>query len=83
LKKKKNDNNNLNKKISELKQTSQLRRKKLETYSENVKYPQDINNLSNQLKTLLKKKADYFSKLNKEIKTLSIQKRTGDFRKLL
>ena len=56
IEEKKNDNNNLNKKISELKQTSQLRRKKLEAYSENVKYPQDINNLSNQLKTLLKKK---------------------------
>ena len=75
IEEKKNDNNNLNKKISELKQTSQLRRKKLEAYSENVKYPQDINNLSNQLKTLLKKKADYFSKLNKEIKTLSICKK--------
>ena len=71
IEEKKNDNNNLNKKISELKQTSQIRRKKLETYSENVKYPQDINNLSNQLKTLLKKKADYFSKLNKDIKTIS------------
>ena len=70
IEEKKNDNNNLNKKISELKQTSQIGRKKLEAYSENVKYPQDINNLSNQLKTLLKKKADYFSKLNKDIKTI-------------
>ena len=75
IEEKKNDNNNLNKKISELKQTSQLGRKKLETYSENVKYPQDINNLSNQLKTLLKKKADYFSKLNKDIKTLGTCKK--------
>ena len=75
IEEKKNDNNNLNKKISQLKQTSQLGRKKLEAYSENVKYPQDINNLSNQLKTLLKKKADYFSKLNKDIKTLSICKK--------
>ena len=72
IEEKKNDNNNLNKKISELKQTSRVGRKRLETYSENVKYPQDINNLSNQLKTLMKKKADYFSKLNKDIKTLSI-----------
>jgi len=70
IEEKKNDNNNLNKKISQLKQSSQIGRKKLETYSENVKYPQDINNLSNQLKTLLKKKADYFSKLNKNIKTI-------------
>ena len=75
IEEKKNDNNNLNKKISQLKQTSQLGRKKLEAYSENVKFPQDINNLSNQLKTLLKKKADYFSKLNKDIKTLSICKK--------
>ena len=75
IEEKKNDNNNLNKKISELKQSSQIGRKKLEAYSENVKYPQDINNLANQLKTLLKKKADYFSKLNKEIKTLSICKK--------
>ena len=70
IEEKKNDNNNLNKKISQLKQSSRIGRKKLETYSENVKYPQDINNLSNQLKTLLKKKADYFSKLNKNIKTI-------------
>ena len=75
IEEKKNDNNNLNKKISELKQSSQIGRKKLEAYSENVKYPQDINNLANQLKTLLKKKADYFSKLNKEIKTLNICKK--------
>ena len=37
-----------------------------------MKYPQDINNLSNQLKILMEKKEDYFSKLNKEIKNLSI-----------
>ena len=70
IEEKKNDNNNLNKKISQLKQSSQIGRKKLEAYSENVKYPQDINNLSNQLKTFLKKKADYFNKLNKNIKTI-------------
>ena len=63
IEEKKNDNNNLNKKISELKQTSRVGRKRLETYSENVKYPQDINNLSNQLKTLMKKMS-YISSIN-------------------
>ena len=72
IEEKKNDNNILNKKIIELKQKSRVGGKKLEKYSENVKYPQDINNLANQLKTLSKKKADYFSKLNNDIKTISI-----------
>ena len=72
IEEKKNDNNILNKKIIELKQKSRVGGKELEKYSENVKYPQDINNLANQLKTLSKKKADYFSKLNKDIKTISI-----------
>ena len=84
IEEKKNDNNNLNKKISQLKQSSQIGRKKLEAYSENVKYPQDINNLSNQLKTFLKKKADYFNKLNKNIKTIGTwSKRIRSFRKIL
>ena len=39
IEEKKNDNNNLNKKISQLKQSSRIGRKKLEAYSENVKYP--------------------------------------------
>ena len=72
IEEKKNDNNILNKQIIELKQRSRVGGKKLEAYSGNVKYPQDINNLTNELKTLSKKKADYFSKLNKNIKTLTI-----------
>ena len=70
IEEKKSDNFALNKKIIKLKETSQVEGKKLAKYSENVKYPQDINNLTNQLKTLSKKKADYFSKLNKNKKTL-------------
>jgi hypothetical protein len=69
---KKNSNNILNKKIIQLKSQSRKDRKKLEAYSGNVKYPQDINNLTNQLKTLSQKKADYFAKLNKNKKTLVI-----------
>ena len=72
IEEKKNDNNELNKKIIELKQRSRVGGKKLEVYSVNVKYPQDITNLTNELKTLSKKKADYFSKLNKDKKTLII-----------
>ena len=72
IEEKKNDNYELNKKIIELKQKSRVGGKKLEVYSGNKIYPQDINNLTNQLKTLSKKKADYFSKLNKDKKTLII-----------
>ena len=72
IEEKKNDNNELNKKIIELKQKSRVGGKKLEAYSGNKVYPQDINNLTNQLKTLSKKKGDYFAKLNKDKKTLII-----------
>ena len=80
---KKNDNNVLNKQIIALKQSSRVGRKKLEEYTGNVKYPQDINNLTNELKTLSKKKADYFSKLNKNKKTLTIcQKELDNLQKV-
>ena len=83
IEEKKNDNNILNKQIIELKQKSRIGGKKLEVYSGNVKYPQDINNLTNELKTLSKKKADYFSKLAKNKKTLTIcQKELDNLQKV-
>ncbi len=83
IEEKKSVNNQLNKKIIELKSESRMGGKKLEAYSGNVKYPQDINNLINQLKTLAKKKADYFSKFNKNKKTLVIcQKELENLKKV-
>ena len=83
IEEKKIKNNELNKKIIELKTKSRKGGKKLEAYSGNVKYPRDINDLTNQLKTLSKKKADYFSKFNKNKKTLVIcQKELENLKKV-
>ena len=71
IEEKKNDNNVLNKKIIELKTKSRKGNIELKAFSGNVKY-QNINNLTNELKTLHTKKAEYFSKLNKNKKTLVI-----------
>ncbi len=71
IEEKKNDNNILNKKIIELKTKSRKDNIELKAFSGNVKN-QNINNLTNELKTLHIKKAEYFSKLNKNKKTLVI-----------
>jgi len=70
----KKENLDLTKKVRNLKNTQIMQSKELEVCNKNKKYPQKINSQTEEVKNLVAKKHEYFSKLNNNKKSLSNMK---------
>ena len=65
------ENKQLNKQIQNLKKEQNSKKKVLEKYSTNKKYPQEIKSYTDEVKTLSLKKRDYYLKLLNNKKSLN------------
>jgi hypothetical protein len=70
----KKENLELTKKVRGLKNTQVMQSKELEVCNMHKKYPQKINSQTEEVKNLVAKKHEYFSKLNNNKKSLSNMK---------
>jgi hypothetical protein len=70
----KKENLELTKKTRSLRNTQIMQSKELEVCNRNKKYPQKINSQTEEVKNLVAKKHEYFSKLNNNKKSLSNMK---------
>jgi hypothetical protein len=70
----KKENKDLQKKIRQLKNTQLAKSKELEICNRNKKYPQKIHSHTDEVKNLVAKKHDYFSKLTNNKKSLQNMK---------
>jgi hypothetical protein len=70
----KKENKDLQKKIRQLKNTQLVKSKELEICNKNKKYPQKIHSHTDEVKNLVAKKHDYFSKLTNNKKSLQNMK---------
>ena len=66
----KQDNIAITKKIRDMKTKHNTKKKVLENYSANKKYPQEIKSYTEEVKSLANKKHEYFIKLNNNKKSL-------------